>query len=205
MATATAIGLQVSRRINDASQVALSAAAILDYINMALADLSAAGWLQPQNEDTSLTLATDTYSYSVPSGFAYIRRVQVADADGTYPSDLVIPQNHWELSIVSGTAKIVFWPDVSDRLIAGRALKVIGQKRPTVGVSGSDTIVSGMEAFVRERAAAYAAEQLGMGTSELDQYRGKMAQSLWAKSQQMLGYHPQEFRVKPNSRLVPAA
>ena len=205
MATATAVGLQVSRRINDASQVALNAAAILDFVNMALADLSAAGWLQPQNEDTTLTVVAAQFAYTVPSGFAYIRRLQIADSDGTYPSDMVIPQHQWELSIVGGVAKLVFWPDVADRLITGRAIKVIGQKRPSVGVAGGDTIVPGMEAFVRERAASYAAEQLGMGISELDQYRGKMAASLWAKSNQMLGYHPQEFRVKPNSRLVPGA
>lgn len=204
MVTATALGLQVSRRINDISQVAVTAAGILDFVNMAIDDLAAAGWLQPMNEDVSLIALTDTFDYAVPAGFAYVRKLMQADSDGSYPLSRTIPDFAWEMGMVSGVAKFHFAPELAD-LIDGLAIKVVGQKRPTGNLAGGASIVSGMEAFIRERAAAYAAEFLAAGDSELSQRRAKLSDSCWAKSQAMLGQHPQEFRVKINSRVVPGA
>lgn len=204
MATATALGLQIARRCHDTSQVEITAAGYLDFINMALDDLAAAGWLEPQVSDESLILASSDYDYNVPSGFAYLSRITVADSDGEFPQQNEVPQHQWHIDLdVASTPEIYFRPDVFDQLISGRALKVVGQKRPSTGVAGSATIVAGMEAFVRERATSYALEHLADGLSELSQTRMRRSEQTWAKSEQMLGRHPMEFRVKPNSLYVP--
>lgn len=200
MATATAIGLQVARRVRDYSQSELNAAAYLDFVNMALDDLSAAGWLLPQSEDETLTIAAATYKYAVPAGLAYVRRVMQQGSDGSYDELGVIPQHYWW---VNNDAQIEFLADYHSQLITGRIIRLTGQKRPSTGVAGSDTIQGGMEGFVRERAVTYAAEYLAAGDSSLATYRQRLAESNWPKSQAMLGNHPMEFRVKVGSIHVP--
>lgn len=116
---------------------------------------------------------------------------------------------------------------------AGDRLKVVGQKRPTEYALGADVIESGMESFIRERAIAYAARTLAMmpveghvaqaqategdtpssgarlasilpGAEERRAARlMALSERCLANSERMLAYHPQEFRVKPNSRRVP--
>lgn len=205
MAVASVLGLQVARRVNDAAQSELSAAAYLDFINMAIDDLTLAGWLQRQTEDTSITLVDGTYDYAVPAGFAYIKNLIVADTDGNYPLTYTIPYNHWYVGSNSPSALLHFFPDAYGALIAGRTIKIIGQGRFTGNLGPSDTIVAGAEGFIRERAASYAAETLASGTDEQSIGRRRLAEQAWAKSQQMLGNHPMEFRVQPNSVLVPDA
>lgn len=199
MATATALGLQVARRVRDADQTELTAAAYLDFINMAIDDLVGAGWLLPQAEDTSTTLAEDDFTYAVPSGFAYIRSLRYSDTGGGYPIQNVIPQYQW---YVDNSANIQFYEDMFP-FVAGQTLKIIGQKRPSQNVAGGDTITPGMESFIRERATYYAAEYLAAGDSALASYRQRMAEKMWAITNSLLGNHPMEFRVKPGAIHVP--
>lgn len=206
MVTAAAVGLQIARRLNDASQQAISAAGYLDYINMALDDLTMEGWLQPHNEDSSISIVSGTYDYNVPSGFAYIRDMYIADPDGHFPLSYGIPQIQWRLGLnSSGVAQIHFWPDAWDLNTNGRSLLIIGQKRPSVNVAGSDTMVPQFVSFCRERGLSYAADQLGGGDDEPSRQRSRLAESAWAKSNLMLAKQPMEVRVKPNSRIVPGA
>lgn len=200
MATATALGLQVARRVRDYSQSEINAAGYLDFINMALDDLAAAGWLLPQASDTSITIAENDFDYAVPAGFAYIRWLELADPSGYYPVEGILPPHYW---YITNDAQIYIRPEYHADLVVGRALRITGQKRPSTGVTGSDTITPGMEAFVRERAVSYAAETLAMGDSNLAGFRQRLADNNWAKSEKMLGSHPMEFRVKPSSVHVP--
>lgn len=206
MATGTSVALRVAARLGDATQAELTAAQYLAFVNDAIDDLAGAGWLEPQTEDESLSLSASTYEYDVPAGFAYIRTIYVADSDGTYPADHEVPQHQYRLILdASADPEIHFLKDRFDLLISGRALKLIGQKRPTQDIAGGATIVSGMEAFIRERAIAYAGDALSAmaAAGDLAPYRAEIAKQAWAKSEQMLARHPQEFRVKPNSRHVP--
>lgn len=200
MATANQVAAQVARRVRDADFSELQQSEYLEFVNMALDDLSAAGWLLPLAEDVSLTLAASTYEYAVPAGFAYIKRVEQASADGFYDVIDIVPDWYW---YVSNDANLVIRPTYHGELVDGRVLKIVGQKRPNTGVAGSDTIQGGMEAFVRERATKYAADYLAAGDSRLDGYRQRLAENLWAVSEKMLGSHPMEFRVKPSSVHVP--
>ena len=205
MATATALALRVAARVHDVNQVELSAAGYLGFVNDAIDDIVAGDWLLPQADDESLTLADSDYDYAVPAGFAYIRRLIVADSVGEFPLENTVPQHHWRVSYDADSApEIYFFPDAFDLLISGRALKIIGQKRPAQAVAGGATIEPGMEAFIRERATAYAAEYLAGGTSQFAQWRQRISETSWAKSERMLGNHPMEFRCKPSSIHVPS-
>lgn len=199
MGTATALGLQIARRVRDASQREITAAGYLDFINQAIEDLIGAGWLQPQSEDTSLTLADGDFDYTIPSGFAYIRRLVVEDSNGDYPLENEIPKGQW---YITAGALIYFYPDIADMIIDGRKLKIIGQKRPTGDLAGTATIVAGMLSFIRERATGYAWEFLAGGVSELGQTRLRLAEAQWQKSERLLAQHPMEFRVRVDSVYV---
>jgi hypothetical protein len=200
MATATALALQVALRVRDPEQEELTAAQYLSFVNMALDDLSAAGWLLPQAENETLTFATGTNEYAVPSGIAYIRRLMQPGSDGSYDALGIIPSHFWW---INHDAQIEFLADFASQMTDGKAIRITGQKRPSTGVVGSDTIQPGMEGFVRERAVAYAAEFLAAGDSNLAAFRQRMADSNWPKSEKMLANHPMEFRVKPSSIHVP--
>ena len=204
MATATALGLQVALRVNDKSQSELAAADYLNFINMAIDDLHLAGWVLRQTEDTtSLSLLTQVYDYDVPAGFSSIKMLIVADPNGAFPASYMIPYHQWYIGANSPNPQFHFYPDAFDLLVNGRAVKIIGQKRFTGNLAGSDPIVVGTEGFVRERALAYAAEALSMGMDEQAQRRARIADTAWAKSQQMLGNHPREFRSQINGVPVP--
>lgn len=203
MTTAGALGLQIARRVNDRLQQAIDPAGYLDFINMAHDDLYAAGWLQPQSEDSSTSLVNAVYDYVIPAGFAYIQHLYVADANGAYPMSYEIPPWHWRPALIAGVAYIRFWPDVADLIVTGRSMLILGQKRPPNNIDGETTIAEGFLSFVRERATSYAAESLAGGSDESAQQRQRLADSSWAKSNAAIGYQPMEFRVKPNSKLVP--
>lgn len=204
MTTATALGLQVALRVNDKNQAELAAADYLTFINNAIDDLSLAGWVQRQTEDTtSLSLITTTYDYDVPAGFCFVKMLIVADPNGAFPASYMIPYHQWYIGANSPNPQFHFYPDAFDLLVNGRAVKIIGQKRFTGNVAGGDTLVAGSEGFIRERAVAYAAEALSAGMDEQSARRAHIADTAWAKSQQMLGNHPMEFRVLPNCVPVP--
>ena len=203
MATATALALRVSYRVHDKDQAEISAADYLTFVNDAIDDLVAAGWLERQSEDVTTSMVTDTFDYSVPSGFAYVQFLIEEDANeaGKYPGPKTA-DHLWWIGLVSGTPTFHFdsnlWFPTN-----GKKIKIVGQKRPTQSIAGSATIVSGMEAFIRERATHYAAGYLAAGVSELSQWRKDLSEISYRNSEKMLAYHPQEFRVRVGSRVVP--
>ena len=201
MASASSIALSVALRVADPTQVQRTAAQYLSFVTMAVNDLSGV-WLLPKTEDTSITLATSTYNYDVPSGFAYIHQLIVADSDDQYPASNVVPHHMWEIRSVSGAPEIQFWKDFHN-LDVGRKLKVIGQKRFSTTIDGSSTIPAGSETFIRERAAAYAFESLAAGSDELAQRRARSAEQAWAKSEEEKKRIPMQFRLLPDSIIVP--
>lgn len=202
MTLALALALQVARRVNDYAQQELTAAAYLDFVNQAIADLDAKGWRRPRSEDATTILVQDTYDYAVPSNFAWIQHIIVEDTDGKYRAENIIPHHAWYAwANSSGVPTIHFYPDAFSQLRSGAHLKFIGQRRFTT-VSASDSIVPIAESFIRERAVAYAAQSLSMGSDEQAQQRARIGQAAWATSEKALQAHPMEFRVLPDSVLV---
>lgn len=122
-----------------------------------------------------------------------------------------IPRAYWQMKTQSGganttTAALGDRPQfIFDKRVfsisSGTPVQVIGQRRPTVGYASGDTIDQDTESFIVERATAYAARfkyAQGQAPHMNQVYRDAMAQSrAW------LMQHPQEFRVRPNSTLVP--
>lgn len=197
MATSVAV------RAHDASEGELDHNAYISLINDAIDDLVAAGWLVYASEDVSLTVAETTYGYAVPLPFAYVTRLIFADSNGEYPLENEINGGQWRIALMGNVPKFYFAPDGWDAAPTGRAMRVIGQRRPQQNVNGSAIIHPGMESFIRERATAYALEILGEGISELAVARQRRAERLMAYSEQKLGQHVMEFRVKPDSVYVP--
>jgi len=223
---------RVALGVRDPERALLADAEYGFFVNDAILDLRNSGWLQPLEEDETTEMATDTYEYDVPASFSYVYALITEDAEGDYPASYVIPYHQWRIALdASGDVEFHFnktqWaPD------NGKHIKVIGQKRP-VELSGTDTVVAGMEGFIRERAIAYAARALAQlpatlearfSTQEAEQSsppgtrrppsapnyeesRSKMLLALseraWANSERMFAYHPMEMRVWPSSVYVP--
>lgn len=204
MTTGTDLALRVAARVHDPSQVELTAAQYLAYVNDANDDLRSAGWLLKEDEDRSTVFVQGVYYYPVPANFAYIRLLREEAEQPPNSYDLIIPYHQWRLESLLGVANIVFDGTVFFPL-PGKHLQVTGQMRPVNPLIGATVITPGMESFLRERAVAYAADFLAGGHSELAQQRERLATRSWALSNQMLAYHPQEFRCRPNSQRVPGA
>lgn len=130
-------------------------------------------------------------------------------ADVTY--EHIIPRAYWHMKVQSGGSnaaaaalasrpQFVFNSNYFS-FTAGTPLKVVGQRRPTTVYSASDTLDTGMESFIVERATAYAARFIFAQGNAPDLnvvYRESMA-----TSREFLLRHPQEFRVRPSSTRVP--
>ena len=203
MAGADDLRTAVALRIHDASKAELSDANLIIVANMAVDDLTVEGIVLPLAEDESLEFAADTYAYSVPATFAYIKelREETAISSGLYPQ--VIHPTLWRLTIETGTTPIIQFDSTEYDLPAATInLKVVGQQR-VAQLSGSDTVPPGLEAFIRERSVAYAADILAGGVSELSVWRRGAAEQAWARSLDILRRIPREFRPWPDSRRVP--
>lgn len=203
MVSAATLGLDVALRVGDPTQIEITAAQYLSFINMAMQDLSNGLWLRPKTEDVSTELVEDVYEYVVPDNFAYVRMLVVEDDEGDYPAQNIIPFHMWEIRSTTDGPKFIFWKDVWHNLTAGRKLKVVGQKRFPLILSSSDSIPSGADTVLRERATAYAFERLASGSDELSQRRARGAEQAWAKSEQYKARIPMQFRLLQDSVIVP--
>jgi hypothetical protein len=156
-----------------------------------------------QAEDNeSLTVTAGQYEYGVPADFAYIRKIEMSDTIDSATVYLdTIPDMHWEPRL-NGAVPVIKFHSISS-LIVGRSLKVIGQKRPTLYNSPSQQIDPGMESYLRERMLYFAFRLTGAGVSDLARWRQQMSMQSYADSDKMASYHPQEFRMDPEARLVP--
>jgi hypothetical protein len=202
MATATDLALRISYRVHDKTQVEISAADMLTFLNDAVDDLVAAGWLEPQTEDESTTMAADTYEYNIPAGFAFIDMIIQEDDSYADRYNYVIPELQWRIALDATADPEIHFDSTLWAPVANKKIKIIGQKRPAQALSGATVIVNGMESFIRERATHYAAAFLAAGGSELQQQRKELSEIAYRNSERMLAGHPMEFRVRPSSRHV---
>lgn len=184
--------------------VEVSVPQVLGFVNRAARVARSSGWLLHMEDDESLTFLANTWEYAVPATFAYVRSLRVEE-DSTSPStwDEYVPYPFWEMRINDSNPYFYIvrdWP-----IPIGQGIKVIGQKRPSQYTAVTDTIDPGMEAFLTERATQYVNSFMSAGnpTLDLDRSRMDLARMSYGVSEQLLGRHPQEFRVLPNSRLVP--
>jgi len=74
-------------------------------INMAVDEANAQKNFVELLDETSVTLASNTYEYNIPAGFMYIYRVSMADADGNFTNE-PIPPYHYRIVRGAGIPKI---------------------------------------------------------------------------------------------------
>ncbi len=125
--------------------------------------------------------------------------------------DTIIPRAYWRMKTQSGgsnttTAAKGDRPQfIFDKrffsFTSATPIQVIGQRRPTTSYSSGDTIDQDMESFLLERATQYAARfRYAQGDAP---HLLVIYQTALSTSTQFLRNHPMEFRVRPNSTLVP--
>ena len=173
---------------------------VQSFINQAVYEARSSGWLLPMEDDESLTFASNTYEYAVPSDFAYVYELRVED-DTTSPStwNQIIEHHLWDIRINSSAPYFFFHRAMV--LPVPQSLKVVGQKRLTVYSALATTIDPGVEAFLRARASASALGFIS-ATGELDPQRFQMWSQHRRDAELLLARHPMEMRVKPSSVLV---
>ena len=193
--------VEVSLHLHDPSNLEVTAAQILTFIQSAARDARSSGWLVYLEDDESLTIAANTWEYNVPASFAYVEKLMLEETiNGVSTYTFRIPDNHWTIRFNGAVPVFSFYTLTS--LITDRRFKVVGQQRPTIYTAGANTIDFGMEAFLRERVLYYALRYISSGSSELARWRQQMALMAFQTSEQLLKRHPQEFRVRPSSRVV---
>jgi hypothetical protein len=201
MTLVSALQTNMGLRLHDVANAEVTAAQLITFLNMAVDDIKAAGWLIYLEEDESLTEAATTYSFTVPTSFAYINKILRQNrSTSTYEYNLDVES--WRLGL-NGSAPTLFFDERRYRPDPGAHLKLIGQKRPTSYTAGSDTVDAGLDAVLREGALYYAFQFVAAGRSEYAAWRQAETQLAYTRFQQMLSYAPQQFRMKPNSRYVP--
>lgn len=178
------------------------------FINDAAQDARNVGWYVKLEDDESLTWATNTYEYNVPATFAYVSELRVEN-EATSPStwDEIVPFHFWRISLDDSVPK--FFIHRGFAIPTARAMKVMGQKRPTIYSSGAtglaETIDLGFESFLRERAISSALSYQATANPSLEVDRTRLALADRARlfSNEFLKSHPQENRVDPNAEHVP--
>lgn len=204
MTTATDLALRISYRVHDKTQVEISASDMLTFLNDAVDDLVAAGWLEPQTEDETTVMTADVYEYNVPAGFAFIEYLLQEDDSYSNRYNYVIPEHQWRIALDDSSDPEIHFDSTLWAPVPTKKIKIIGQKRPAQSLTGGTSIVAGMESFIRERATHYAASFLAAGGSELQQQRKELSEIAYRNSERMLANHPMEFRIRPSSRHVPS-
>lgn len=197
MSTGNEVAARVAFRCFDSGYAELSQANYLSFVNDAVADLLAAGWVLPLEEDESLTQATDTYSHTIPATFAYISEVRVEGS----AYDESVPKWQWRLGYDGANPVLVFdsrWWTPTDT----KKIKLVGQQR-LAAYTTTGTVHAGIEAFVRERAVAYACAHLASGSSALAKLRQRLAEFYWGTSESLLTHQPDQHKVVPGSKPVP--
>lgn len=188
--------------IGDSAYGEISLATWARLFKMASQDARTAGWVLPHEDDESITIADNTWSYGVPAQFAYVSELRISeDINSTTVYLTEIPKVHWEIRLDGGVPVFEFLND--SMLLTDRKIKVIGQRRPKVYNTGTDTIEPEFESFLRERALYHAYRIVGRTNSALADWRQRMSTQAWQTSEALLRDHPQQFRQDSSSVYVP--
>jgi len=204
MATTLEVAARVAVISHDSGYNEGPTAAAADYIkfvNDALEDWNNGGGILPLAEATVAQVAA-TYAYEVPAGFSYVFEVRLEDSTVAGLYDTVVPASLWSLSYMAGSLAKIRLDSRWFTPTAGKMILIVGQKKQVPLVSG-DTVLSGMIAFLRERAVYHACRYLMAGGSGLATRRREAAELALKLSADMLQDIPVEFRITPGSRPVP--
>lgn len=194
---------EIAVNLDDPAMKRISDGLYLLQINKAARDLRNSGWYIDLEEDETITEVASTYTFPVPASFAVISELRRGEAyDSTTVYDTPIPSHFWELGLDGGVPIIRFDSNFYSSIV-GSSIKVIGQRRPTIYTDDADTIDTGCESFLSERALSYGARLQGLGGSELARSYAQIAEQALRNSLIALSMQPQSFRINVNGWRVP--
>ena len=194
---------EIAQHLQDPTHLLVGRSKLLEFINSAAWDAANEGWVIHIEEDESLTTATDTYDFTVPAGFAYIHEVYVADSNGDFGEDDLVPLTQWRLAFDSAVAVLRFSFEFHT-IVDGRVIKLIGQARPTSEYTDdADIIDAGLESFIRERGIMYGARNMARHGGQHAQQYAQLAQETFQSSELMLQQQADRYRPKEFARPVP--
>ena len=191
---------------HDVALSELTQAQWLTLVQGAARDSRNSGWVLKMEDNESLTVVSGTYEYTMPATFAYLERVYLEDtSEGTSVYNLEVPRGHWDIGyndLGAGAVPTLKFATLT-AVNVGKKLKLVGQKRPTIYALVTETVDPGMDSFLRERALFFGFRFLAAGRSEYATWRQQMALLSYQTSETMLKRHPQEFRPRPSSIVIP--
>jgi len=186
--------------------VEVSIPQMLTFINDAALDVRNSGWMINIADDESITFAQNDYHYNVPSAFTYVHELRIENTTlnpSTY--DEAVDLHFWRIEEdVANTPQFTF--HTAFPLPNGKKLKIMGQQRPSLYTSITDTIDAGMESFMREASLASALSYMASARPEIEFERSRfvLSQEARARAERFLAVQPMRFRQKPNGRYVPS-
>ena len=194
---------ELALHVHDVAYAEITAAQWVTFIASASRDARNKGWYVRLDDDESLTIADNDFDYDVPGSFARIGAIYQGESiDGATVYLRRVPDAHWVIRYDGASPVPVLHFHTLSSLESGAALKITGQRRPTIYTTGGQTIDAGMESFLRERAKYYALQFLAAGRSEYATWRQQMALLALQESEKFFKAHPAEFRAEPGSILV---
>ncbi len=192
---------EVANHLQDPEHRLLNRQQLLEFINSAAWDASNGDWLVPV-DNTALETSASTFIYTVPAGIEYISDIWL-ESSTTDQYDERILRNQWRLLLVAANPSIVF-DSILFTIVATRNLKLVGHARPTVEYTEeTDTVDSGLESFLRERATSYGARNLSRHGGQHAQQYAQLAQEAFQTSENMLTNRPEQYQLQLRSRVVP--
>ena len=180
----------IELHIRDTGNDEVTSAQLERLINDAAQDASSSGWMIPLEDNTVTVVAG---AVAVPDSFVFVKEIRIT------ATDIRVERHYWYMEIRSDNPSFIFDPSVRP---AGAAT-VTGWRRPTIYSDAGDTIDAGLEAFLRERGAAYALGHMAAGMSELDRFRVQHRELKMRDSEALLERRPTQFKANPVARYVP--
>jgi hypothetical protein len=113
--------------------------------------------------DRSLTVASATYEYALPSGFDFVGKLVIERSSSPSQYDLVVPDLDWELVDVSGTVYIKFLADWHLGYV-GKCIEIQGAAFPTAPSTETDSNPID-DTYVINRASWWLGTRMPMGQS----------------------------------------
>ena len=131
---------ELALHAHDPTNAEVSAAQWMTFVNAAARDARTSGWLVRATDDISIAIASGTYEYSIPTTFAYIQTLYQEESLGS--SSLYVqevPRNHWDIRLNPSTGVPEIYFTTLTYVVNGKHIRIIGQKRPTIYTSPSQT------------------------------------------------------------------
>lgn len=199
---------ELTEEIRDSADVKVdevSDSAMLNLVKRAVRMVRGTGALIDLGRDiTGITLAANTWEYTVPANFKYIHHLaHEGVSGGTATYDEWVPRLHWSMFYDGANPKFLFDSWLFD-LRTGKKIGVYGQGEPTVPTALTGTVDTEVEEAVQAALWTLVLGRLSQSGSSQGQGQGidranQRRESLVTWD----AFTHADYRVLPNSVRVP--